>query len=311
MGWKSSRRTAAEYNARIQRQRKAKAERYERAPKSEIMASDEIEGIDVRKAEESLWNLQIPTITEDDFHTFYVQHFSPQSITHISTASTISEFENDLAGEDDGLGYYPDGRKRTLTDEQIAIFRHSEIQALLREQRHARENKEPSEDGECDPGLAEAEAELGEVLEDSEETTVPKDDDGEQTGLVEDDEQEYEEFLRKEQAELQSSRSKKRKRKGAKATKSTESEKTERRMAREEDDFKEEAGGLDYGDDTVLEEASAKQKALNDQMHRSQGRRMVMYDDEDEENGAAPTMEPTQDIAPEAKRVFLWPKIRS
>jgi hypothetical protein len=31
---------------------------------------------------------------------------------------------------DDGLGYYPDGVKRTLTDQQIEIFRHSEIQKL-------------------------------------------------------------------------------------------------------------------------------------------------------------------------------------
>jgi len=35
--------------------------------------------------------------------------------------------------EDDGLGYYPDGVKRTLTDDQIAIFRHSEMEALKRE----------------------------------------------------------------------------------------------------------------------------------------------------------------------------------
>lgn len=34
--------------------------------------------------------------------------------------------------EDDGLGYYPDGVKRTLTDEQIAIFRHSELETLRR-----------------------------------------------------------------------------------------------------------------------------------------------------------------------------------
>jgi hypothetical protein len=34
--------------------------------------------------------------------------------------------------EDDGLGYYHDGVKRTLTDEQIAIFRHSELEALRR-----------------------------------------------------------------------------------------------------------------------------------------------------------------------------------
>lgn len=44
-----------------------------------------------------------------------------------------------MTQDDDGLGYYEDGNKRTLTDEQIAIFRHSEIQALLRERRLRRE----------------------------------------------------------------------------------------------------------------------------------------------------------------------------
>jgi hypothetical protein len=43
---------------------------------------------------------------------------------------------------DDGLGYYSDGVKRTLTDDQIAMFRHSEIQVLLRERRRRRENSE-------------------------------------------------------------------------------------------------------------------------------------------------------------------------
>jgi hypothetical protein len=33
--------------------------------------------------------------------------------------------------EDDDLGYYEDGVKRTLTDTQISIFRHSEIQRIL------------------------------------------------------------------------------------------------------------------------------------------------------------------------------------
>ena len=35
--------------------------------------------------------------------------------------------------EDDGLGYYEDGVKRTLTDEQIEMFRHSEIEQLTRD----------------------------------------------------------------------------------------------------------------------------------------------------------------------------------
>ena len=41
--------------------------------------------------------------------------------------------------ENDDLGHYPDGVKRTLTDEQIAMFRHSEIYALLRIKQKERE----------------------------------------------------------------------------------------------------------------------------------------------------------------------------
>ena len=50
--------------------------------------------------------------------------------------------END---EDDGLGYYSDGVKRTLTDEQVAMFRHSEIYAIQRQRQVARENLEADE----------------------------------------------------------------------------------------------------------------------------------------------------------------------
>jgi hypothetical protein len=42
------------------------------------------------------------------------------------------------------LGYYADGVKRTLTDEQIAMFRHSEIQTLLRERRRAEDDIQPT-----------------------------------------------------------------------------------------------------------------------------------------------------------------------
>lgn len=48
--------------------------------------------------------------------------------------------------EDNDLGYYADGTKRTLTDVQIAIFRHSEIQTLLRDRRHAAEAKQERAD---------------------------------------------------------------------------------------------------------------------------------------------------------------------
>lgn len=48
----------------------------------------------------------------------------------------------DADEEDDGLGYYPDGVKRTLTNEQVAMFRHSEIYAILRARQVARENRD-------------------------------------------------------------------------------------------------------------------------------------------------------------------------
>ncbi|RFU23808.1 hypothetical protein B7463_g12530, partial [Scytalidium lignicola] len=44
-----------------------------------------------------------------------------------------------LENQDDGFGYYEDGVQRTLTDEQITMFRHSEIQTILRERRHKKE----------------------------------------------------------------------------------------------------------------------------------------------------------------------------
>ena len=55
---------------------------------------------------------------------------------HESYEGEEQEYEND-----DGLGYYPDGVKRTLTDDQIAIFRHSEIEALRRARDKAGKSK--------------------------------------------------------------------------------------------------------------------------------------------------------------------------
>ncbi|KAJ5664627.1 hypothetical protein N7462_011440 [Penicillium macrosclerotiorum] len=69
--------------------------------------------------------MQIPTVTLD-LQAFQAAHFPGHQTVNLPTAETA--FEED----DDGLGYYPDGVKRTLTDEQIRIFRHSEIHALLR-----------------------------------------------------------------------------------------------------------------------------------------------------------------------------------
>ncbi|KAG4440973.1 hypothetical protein IFR05_003537 [Cadophora sp. M221] len=87
-------------------------------------------------------------ISQDDLSSFHATHFPTSSVTHFSEQflGPVEEeyYEEEYCEEevDDGLGYYDDGVKRTLTDEQIAIFRHSEIESLLRERRHAAEEKE-------------------------------------------------------------------------------------------------------------------------------------------------------------------------
>ncbi|CAI7589729.1 unnamed protein product [Penicillium glandicola] len=69
--------------------------------------------------------MQVPNVTLDDLQAFHAKHFPSQQ-------SAVFPPENEQSTDED-LGYYPDGVKRTLTDEQIRIFRHSEIHALLRE----------------------------------------------------------------------------------------------------------------------------------------------------------------------------------
>ncbi|KAH8429967.1 uncharacterized protein LDX57_007639 [Aspergillus melleus] len=80
-------------------------------------------------------DLQIPNVTIEDLQTFQAKHFPGSA--QIPTTQYQYEYDeivddnNDY--DEDDLGYYPDGVKRTLTDEQIEIFRHSEIHTLLRE----------------------------------------------------------------------------------------------------------------------------------------------------------------------------------
>ncbi|ERF73683.1 hypothetical protein EPUS_00936 [Endocarpon pusillum Z07020] len=77
--------------------------------------------------------------TQSTLLQFHGSHFRGQplpSLTHptLGFASTdgLQEIKN-TERTNDVLGHYADGFKRTLTDEQIAIFRHTEIQELLRE----------------------------------------------------------------------------------------------------------------------------------------------------------------------------------
>jgi hypothetical protein len=92
--------------------------------------------------------LQIPTVTtvspcpppppvpspapayryhQDDLAAFHHSHLCQNldnCTSYLCGAAAVEE-------EQDDLGYYPDGVKRTLTDAQISMFRFSEIQQLL------------------------------------------------------------------------------------------------------------------------------------------------------------------------------------
>ncbi|KXJ91188.1 hypothetical protein Micbo1qcDRAFT_63472 [Microdochium bolleyi] len=102
--------------------------------------------------------LKVPRISQAEIASFHEAHFSASAIvafrtdffpiisqdhTHPIFHGQLQECEDQSEGngqtwaeddyeEDDGLGYYADGVKRTLTDEQIEIFRHSEVEALRR-----------------------------------------------------------------------------------------------------------------------------------------------------------------------------------
>ncbi|XPS70383.1 hypothetical protein M3J09_002604 [Ascochyta lentis] len=118
---------------------------------------------------------QLPTVTVEDLRDFHAKHFphapAPQYVLH--------GVESDLAEgyceeEESGLGCYGDNTPRTLTDEQIAMFRHSEIQAIIRRRRQQRENGDGSEEGEVEESAAEDLTNVNSPASRSTPTTVPE-----------------------------------------------------------------------------------------------------------------------------------------
>lgn len=77
--------------------------------------------------------------------------------------------------ENDDLGYYPDGAKRTLTDDQIAMFRHSEIYSILRERQVRKENMEAEGGGELEIGVFQPEEAIEATTSSDEEGEVQSD----------------------------------------------------------------------------------------------------------------------------------------
>ncbi|KAK3953509.1 hypothetical protein QBC32DRAFT_117369 [Pseudoneurospora amorphoporcata] len=150
----------------------------------------------------ALLPFKVPQISEADMFAFHEAHFSNMSTGHFEShflhpnysvvASNSAATEGPESGnaveedyhyegeyeegyydeDDDGLGYYPDGVKRTLTDEQIAIFRHSELEAMRRVRESAKIKKvmDPAADGVA----VVIEGAIGEQLSDGEVDSSPR-----------------------------------------------------------------------------------------------------------------------------------------
>ena len=99
-------------------------------------------------------------LLQEDLSAFHASFFHlPNPHTSSIDGSTVNfhgdgrkgGLRNDLKQQeyydeaDNGLGHYHDGVKRTLTDEQVAMFRHSEVYAILRARQVARENMDISD----------------------------------------------------------------------------------------------------------------------------------------------------------------------
>lgn len=96
-------------------------------------------------------------MTQDDLREYHRKHH-PHAPLPSNFFVTLTE-ENDAEDEDDdGLGHYADGVKRTLTDDQIALFRHSEIEALLRKKRVQEEEREDYSSATPEQGTPQKEA---------------------------------------------------------------------------------------------------------------------------------------------------------
>ncbi|KAI9727965.1 MAG: hypothetical protein M1828_005370 [Chrysothrix sp. TS-e1954] len=89
-------------------------------------------------------HIEVPSVTMDDLTAFHSKHFGRGPVrVDGETAQAPGET---IAEDSDELGYYDDGVKRHLTNEQIAMFRHSEIQKLLRERELRREAAEEEQE---------------------------------------------------------------------------------------------------------------------------------------------------------------------
>ncbi len=221
--------------------------------------------------------------------------------------------------DDDDLGYYPDGVKRTLTDEQVAMFRHSETYAIIRQSQLQKENNNVGLEEEAVGSVSEdyrsREAEqhgagYAEAALEVAETPLPLASATKEL-VRSDDEEEYVRFLEAEKKEMQTEAArKKRKRNGRDLAGRHERAPTHRRLVRELDEVVGDDGLLDYGEEPAVSTSIPRESSQSKTLQIFQGRKPIVY--EDEGSGGAvevPNAPHAGTALPEQGRKIWWPTI--
>ncbi|KAL8777651.1 MAG: hypothetical protein Q9213_007763 [Squamulea squamosa] len=236
--------------------------------------------------EPTLGGLQVPTVTSVDLERFHRRHFgaSDSSInlvfpSHYTDTNPTYSGTGEELGQEDDLGYYPDGVKRTLTDEQISMFRHSEIYAILRKRQLQKENGHVDEESQTlpvtsdslpdDVSLAYGENEVEHMVHGRDQVNM------EDISVTKDGGYNPARKRSKKNVEI-----------------------TSRRQARELDDAVADAGFLDYGEDMSISQS----KESSDRTHRT----LINYADQDPLESRTTSQE---DNPPREGRKIWWPMI--
>ena len=205
---------------------------------------------------------QLTFFPESDLLAFHLQVYG-KPFTSIGHATASDRLVSEpcavttTEGDEDTLSYYEDGTKRTLTDEQIAMFRHSEIQTILRMQRQRRDNQRSGDESESRSPQSENgfwEFQEAELKKDSAHLAGSIDYDDMEDEVMddgEDDEEEYARFLETERKEMELAAAERQKK--PRHDNVDDSRKTStRRKVRELDAVAGADDVLDYGDDSPI-----------------------------------------------------------
>ena len=237
-----------------------------------------------------------PFTPKDDLTVFHTRLFGPCSRAPATTFEAQPVTEDHEAYED-GLGYYEDGVKRTLTDEQIAMFRHSEVQALLRDRRHKVENKDASVEVETDVGRS--------------APALPEEVD---SLAAEDEEEEYARFLEEERRQMERDAAADQKQRGTEDAGAIRGrEATHRRTARELDINLETNDALDYDEEPSRATDPGRQERTQERTQDLYERRRVDYVDNAAGENDSTEVEASSHVngVSDGGRKIWWPMIGS